>query len=401
MPQNVKCPGCKLRLQYSDDLEGEPGVCPECAHLILPPVGKEDKAPADRALRKVKPLDDCLDDLRRQGKALARENDIRLRDRLDPEFADKTEVEARLTELKKDLPEKESAYQPSGKLPASALGAMLLGAGVAVGAALLAEIVGGAIAAAIIALLVAINLAIACVGFIVFIAVIIGVVVGVIALAIPFVAGGWTAARVITYFGQMGKNRNESVASLLSMGATAVSILIVWVVYFFVGPKLIEALEVEAVSDSVLQWIGHGIVGVGGLLAVFIALGSASTYVKDAKFCEECEEFMEEAELKTLDAGAIHGMVLAFQEAKTAVAAGMLCCDKGEDGKVMLFHCPTCDAGYLELNLQFKARWQEDGSEQTREETWRVASLPLDEYEVEWFRIFKEEAGEDPEGDDA
>jgi len=394
MPQNVKCPGCKARLRYTRDLDGEPGVCPECEHLILPPEGKS-KDEADNTLRAVKPLDSRMDDLRSEGQALAKDNDIRLRGILTPNYGDKAQVNARIQELKVDLPVTESAYQPSGKLPVSALGSMLLGAGVAIIAALLAELVGGAAAAAIIAIMAAINLAIACVGFIVYIAVIAGVIIGVLALALPFIAGGWTAARVTTYFGQLGKNRNETVASVLSIAATAVSIVILWVAYYFVGERLIEMLKIEVLSDATLQWIGHGVMGVGGLLAMLVSLGAASSYVKDAKFCEECEEFMEETELRTLGVGAVHGMVVALKERRPEVAAGLLCCDPGDDGKVTLFHCPTCDAGYVEISLMFKAKYTENASEQTREETWRVASESLDEYEVEWFRIFKDEAGDD------
>ena len=77
----------------------------------------------------------------------------------------------------------------------------------------------------------------------------------------------------------------------------------------------------------------------------------------------------------------------------------MLCGEKGEDGKATLFNCPCCHAGYVELTLDFKAKWKEDGNDQSSEESWRVASQPLDEYEVEWFRIFKAEAGDDSIGD--
>jgi hypothetical protein len=399
MPQTVKCPGCKLRLRYTRDLDGEPGVCPECEHLILPPEGTSQDAP-DETLRAVKLIDDRLDDLQREGRALAREHDVRLSDAFDFRFDNKAEVEARLSDLKHELPVKESAYQPSGKMPASALGAMLLGTFAAIGLALVAEFVVGLLAAAVIGALIALNLAIACVGFIVFIAVIFAVIIGLIALVAPFAAGGWTAARVTTYFGQWGKNRNEAAASLLSMAATAISVLIVWGVYYFIGARMIDGVNLEFMSDSTLQWLGHGVVGVGGAIGVFLSLGAASTFVKDAKFCEECEEYMEETELRSLNAGAIHAMVLALQEEKPAVAAGMLCSDKGDDGKAMLYHCPCCDAGYVELTLQFKAKWQESGSEQNRDETWRVASVPLDEYAVEWFRIFKDEAGDDLKEED-
>jgi hypothetical protein len=184
------------------------------------------------------------------------------------------------------------------------------------------------------------------------------------------------------------------------MASTAVSVLILWVAYFFIGVRVFEGANLEFASDSTLQWAGHAVIGIGGILAVFVALGAASSFVNNAKFCEECEEYMEEAELKSLNAGAIHAMVLALNDDKPAVAASMLCCDPGNDGKVMLYHCPICDAGYVELTLQFKAKWKDNASDQTRDETWRVASVPLDEYEVEWFRIFKEEAGDDPIGDD-
>jgi hypothetical protein len=252
----------------------------------------------------------------------------------------------------------------------------------------------------VIGLLALLNAALAYVGCVWFFAVILFVIVGFIAMLAPFFGAGWAAARVTTYFGQVGKNRNELVASLVSMAAAASSVAIVWLVFVLVGMTQLDAMNPFDLGGSWLHWLVHGFAILGAIIAVLTAWAMASTYVQEAKFCEECEEFMTETELKSLGIGGIKAMVEAIQEKKLPIAASFLTCKKGEDGKVMLYACPCCDAGYVEVTVDFKAHWDENAPRQDQTESWRVASKPLDEYEVEWFRIFKEIAEDEDDEDE-
>ncbi len=174
----VICPGCKIRLRYDPDLDGKPGICPACEHIVLPPVdaadagAEEDADPhaitaspkGPKSLKKVLPIEGRMEDAQREGKSLAREHRIDLEEKLEKTFDDKKQAEKELANLKRDLPLVESACRPSGKLPSSALGLMVLGTWVAALAGLVAELIVGAISAIVIGLLAALNAGLAVLG---------------------------------------------------------------------------------------------------------------------------------------------------------------------------------------------------------------------------------------------
>src|SRR5437763_1883707 len=132
MKLQVVCPGCQIDLHYDASWNGKPGVCPACNHLVLAPMAMQGNAAIEHVaesplVRDVEPLDDYAADLQREGKSLARQHWIDLRESFEVEFASKAEADERLERLQRDLPEASSAYVPSGRLPLSALGTMLLG----------------------------------------------------------------------------------------------------------------------------------------------------------------------------------------------------------------------------------------------------------------------------------
>jgi hypothetical protein len=73
------------------------------------------------------------------------------------------------------------------------------------------------------------------------------------------------------------------------------------------------------------------------------------------------------------------------------LAASMLCCDVGVDGRVILFACPSCNAGFVEVQLEFNGTYEHDGQTTDHVKVWRVASAELSEYDVMWYRIFREQ----------
>ncbi len=339
MKGEVKCPGCKAKLRYGSDLDGKPGICPACEQLVLPPEDAASDGPDEdddphaitakpgkaRALQKVLPIDARLEDVQWEGKSLARAHRIDLDEKLENEFDNKKKAEKELANLKRDLPLVESAYVPSGKLPGSALGLMVLGTWVAAGAALAAEVVVGIVAAIVIGILAALNVALAALGCIWCIAAILGVIVGLIAYAAPFFSGGLAAAWVTAYFGRLGKNRNMTAVALVSMLASALATFFLWLVFvFFAQDRLDHEIKADLGASS-LHLIGHGLMGLGALIAVGTAWWMGRAMVQAAKFCEECEEFMDETALKTLGVGGIKATVQALADKNMPVAASMQC----------------------------------------------------------------------------
>lgn len=419
MKLRVTCSGCDAVLCYDTRAHERAGICPECEELVLPPDEDEEDRPKKKAkaakgdkhaitekpgmvasedldsLRNVLSLESHMEDLEREGKSLAREHGIHMDEELDANYDTKAQLDGRLAELKGDLPEAASAYQPSGKLPMSALAAMLWGTAVAAGAAVVAELIAGAIAAAVIALMALLNVVVMAIGCIWFFAIIIFFIVGVIAYAAPFFLGGCTAAWVTTAFGRLGKNRNESVAALLSVLAAALSIGVVWIAFVFFGRMAFDSWRLFDWETSTWLIIGHVLMGIGLIIAMITAYAVAADTVQSTKFCEKCEEFMQEAEVKSLQIGGIKTMVQALDDDKVPIAASLLVADKGQDGKVTLYTCPCCSAGYVELNVQVNAKYMDDGSQQDYSETWRVASAKLNANEVEWFWIFSEQLAND------
>jgi len=312
-------------LRYGRKLDG-PGVCPVCDHIVLAPkdadAGDDETAvetpfgitEKPQSSKEVIPLENKIEELHAERRKMARDLDIYLQEAFKKDFVNKTAVDAYAERTKRELPQVESAYQPSGKMPDAALGMMIAGFGVSFGAAVLAEVVVGAISAVVIALLLLINGLLLFTGCLWCFGIVILVVVGLIALAAPYVAGGWAAAATTTSFGRMGKNRNETVAALLSVGATALSIIVVWLAYWLFGANQVEALDPGEVGPTVLMWTGHAVMGLGGIIALIAAWWMAATMVQEAKFCEECEEYMEESELRALTAGGMRCLVMAIKE---------------------------------------------------------------------------------------
>jgi hypothetical protein len=252
----------------------------------------------------------------------------------------------------------------------------------------------GVIAAIVIGLLAALNVALAALGCIWCIAAVLGVVVGLIAYAAPFFCGGWASAAVTAYFGQLGKNRNMTATALVSVLATALATFALWLLFFFFAQSWLDN-EIKAdLTASSLHWIGHGLMALGGLIAMATAWFMGRSIVQSAKFCEKCEEFMDATDLKKLGVGGVRGMVEALSVKDMPIAASMQCCEAGPDAKVTLFACPCCQAGFIEVEIDFNGQYEEDGNKQDLIESWLVASKRLKATDVAWFKIFKERTQE-------
>jgi hypothetical protein len=279
---------------------------------------------------------------------------------------------AALGEWRTAMPEVPSAYRPSGALPVSALTSMTLGAGVGTGLTTLVVLAGGSLALVVIFLLMALM---AIVHYI-----LVNAMLGLlafIAAVLPFIAGGWVAARTTTLFGRWAKNRNATVAQTLSVGSAGVSVGVAAGLFYVFGSSWTDKPGV-----GLVYWCG-------ALFAAAIAMGVAGVvagkHVLAQKFCEDCKVFMGKLNVKSLRLGALKAIRYAITEHNTEAAVSLLQAEAGHDGTVALFTCPHCFKGFVEVTAHFKARWRGNHGSETKQESWLVASLELPAAEMERF----------------
>ena len=319
-------------------------------------------------------------------------------DYFNEEVNDENTAKHLLARWKKQMPQVDSAYQPSGVLPASALLLMIWGFVFSIVMALVAEAVVGVLAIAIVALLAVINAVALMGGFIFCIWVIILILVLIVALVAPFIAGGWAAAWTTTLFGRWGKNRNVTVPSLLSILSAAISVPVAGFLFVLVAKEPLDQWQPFGFHPETLHTIYWIVGGIGFLVAIVSAFAVALTIVEGAKFCEDCECYMDKSPLKTLHAGGMRATVQALTDKNIDLAVHMLDRTSGENGNVTLFCCPRCFKGYLEVWVHFKAHWykKSPGMFQSKEEKhdlqedWLAASIELESADVQRFQTWLE-----------
>ncbi len=203
---------------------------------------------------------------------------------------------------------------------------------------------------------------------------------GLVAAVLPFVAGGWVAARTTTLFGRWAKNRNTTVAQTLSVGSAGVSVAVAAGLFYVFGNTWRDNPGFGLVYWCAAIFVAAIAMGVAGVVA--------GKHVLAEKFCEDCESFMRKLNVKSLHLGGLQAMRCAVTEHNTEAAVSLLQAAAGHDGSVELFTCPQCFKGFVEVTAHFKARWQGNHGNETKRESWLVASLELPATEMERFPVY-------------
>jgi predicted Zn finger-like uncharacterized protein len=428
MPLQITCPNCERRLKVPDSVRGKKLRCPKCQTTFRLP-GEDAPSPAlpdpfDMAEQQLPTDEDALLPplstpsptpprlpVPADGRAYAQAAGIDLDEYHSEGVLDSKQADLLLLEWKQHLPPVKSAYQPSGILPAAAVVWMTLGAMLGAPAGLLAGTIAGAITALILAILGGIIALLGAIcGVVLCILPIILVFVALAGFLITFAAQGAVSAACTTAMGRLGKNRNATAAALMSVGSTVLGMVLLGVGVAAMGADEVgeQAWQHVAGKDEdkpkeqpkdaaaahkkddegkpVAMWIVWISVVVGGVIALIAAAAVGVQMVQEAKFCEDCEQFMEDKEMVVLRLGGTKAVARALGERNVPVCADLMNAPQGGHGKTKLFSCAQCGKGFVELTAQFKATWREKDSNKEKIESWLAGSVELSAAEVDLFK---------------
>jgi hypothetical protein len=399
MLQTVQCPHCGRKLAVDPRHAGRALVCPMCQQSFTPAVEEE-------ALPIAQPENVTADPPRDEprltttparpaggsaGRAFAEREGIDLDEEHLESVSGKNSAERQLSDWRESMPEVPSAYVPSGRLPVG--GVIALGVGSLVGAlgsALAFLVVGAVVFGLTLAIFALVAWMSETCGRVLCILVLLGIAVGVLGGACTYGLQGWLAAVITTACGVAGKNRNVPAAVVFSIGSCVMGLVLSSLALDFVGDRLIAWLAPEE-ANKPDPWTWHNWVilaaeGVGCLIAVVVAGFSSRNMVRESKFCEDCEESMNDQTKRGLGLGPTKAVVRALAGGEHEAAADLMASPEGKCGVPTLFWCPKCEKGYLEVQAKFKCTWTKGDENEEKEEEWLAASVPLEPEHVELFR---------------
>src|SRR5262249_7674083 len=146
-----------------------------------------------------------------------------------------------------------------------------------------------------------------------------------------------------------------------------------------------------------MNWLGLAIEGVGCLIAVVAAGLFARSMVRESKFCEDCEEYMQDKTLRGMGLGATKAVTRALAQREFEAAAELMNTPEGKCGVPTLFWCPKCDRGYLEVQAKFKCTWTKGDENEEKEEEWLAASAELEPEHLDLFREMRRKGRDRPD----
>jgi hypothetical protein len=218
---------------------------------------------------------------------------------------------------------------------------------------------------------------------------IIGIVIVVLAALVSW--GGITAyvsSGFVQLFGRLGKNRNIAAGILISMVSVCLTFSLPFLLVSLIASlgfdDLIGAFGLpdwDYTIYSILYTINFaGAVVFSGLLI--------AGYIKEAKFCETCMQFMQRKELPGISDEGFGQMMEALNSDSLPRALKIINQMPGQACTPVLFTCPACNQGYLEPTFMFNAMWmQKDKKGNTREErlarSWTTGSYKLSAADID------------------
>lgn len=295
------------------------------------------------------------------------------------QYDEASDVDRAVEAIKAGLPEVESAYVPSGILPAEAMFWMILGTifGVPAGilGAIVVLVVGGIICGLLIGLTVLLAACVIWIGAIVLLA-----VFALLTLFFQYVVAGLCSGYVVARMSQFGKNRNMGLTSVMAVISVIVAVYLVTLPILMPDPWL-PVLARLGINRNNLPgpWAYWTLTSIGVLVAGFVSGITAAACIGTRKFCEECELWMTFRELGRLPLGALRLVPYAIKERHFTRLAQIYREFEGNDSKSTLFHCPSCGVGYFDAEFEVEFKYDEDDESHQQ---WLVASCGLEPDDV-------------------
>lgn len=345
-----KCTKCGAELASPSGMAGQEEACPECGTICVVPeevpvVPEEVPDPIAE-----EPIPDGVVD--------------------SPD-----KVHKWLKRWKKELPEVESAYVPSGK--ASVAGVLWMLSAVPLGA-VAGAIVGGGSGALVGGLFGGLPFLlwarIGCLGC----ATVFAVIGGILGLAAGFSVAGFAAGTLIAIAGAFGKNRSPTTAAVFGIISSLVLLAVVWWWTLVRGDLPVDAGR---------GWVITALV-IGSLLAVGGAGAGAVERVGRQKFCESCKRYLKKHKLPKLSYVDTVKAVRALGDGQMEHATRMMREQSGKRGIPTAHICPQCGNGYIEISIKFEARCKKSG----KDEKWLVCSVAVESSDAAEFLRLKERA---------
>ncbi len=288
-----------------------------------------------------------------------------------------------LASAKTSFPEVDSAYVPSGKVPVGGFVALAIGSGLGVPLGGLAALLAGSVTVLLLVLLGLLIALVAACGWVVCITVVLEIAIALVGGGLTFGAAGFVPGWVTAHAGSYGKNRSPMMAALFALpstvGAFAILALSPQVLTLFVEPGG-DDLSVSGLVYLVAgtSWIHLGVWGLGFLIALGAAWLSATSEVASQKFCEPCDQHMDEVPM--------HGMSFefatwAFQTVSHGGAEALareLTRTQGLDVEPTAFMCDKCHRGFFEARAHFFAEWQGTKDREETRADWLCFSMPTE-----------------------
>ncbi len=315
-------------------------------------------------------------------------------------FPNREAAEAEREKRKKDLPPVQSAYKPSGKLPTKALGLMIVGTLPGVPAGIVAGVITEGLGAL---------LTVFCVWVTETLGSLIWILLGlpyilmflnpIFTFIAMYITIGIGSSIIVVNMGRLGKNRNITMAILFSV----ISGLIAAIAFGFLINRhlliIISAItNFELDSIPTIHLLNPKIVGwalVGYIITVVSAITFTRNKVFAAKFCENCELYMSPWQLNPTTFKESQQIIDHLKVGNTDKAAIIFRDHHSHDmdeGTATIFTCPKCGLGYLDLVIQFSAKWpgskSSDGTQNYEEisESWLIGSYSLNPNDTELFK---------------
>jgi hypothetical protein len=387
------CPKCHQALQLKENMAGKRIRCPRCHEVSTTPATAVTSSPAVPAPEVVEPIESIATEpapARAQSK---------------PPAVPEIEAPRSVAQWQGALsPRIESEYQPSGRSSASAVGMMT--AGTLLGAAL-AEL------AAALALLATWGVYLLLASFVDWMAGATNRVFIILPFLITLLTavgyggacalGGGILAIVVVELGKSGKNRSALIPALFSAVATLPVLLSIsfWMRWTF-APGLASLALLGESTMADLQQYGDSII-ITGAIVVFCLGGSVVAWlvavnaVKEARYCEVCQEFLGTigtAHVPIAHAPQVADSLDAHDYTALATHADAAAPTVEEFNKrsfvqsevnpphcvLGLYLCPSCGEGYLEASAHAEEIVNTE-TKQKKEATWKFRSVFLSKVE--------------------